>query len=151
MRESEALMRVWEVSLVFLIIWLLSTKMKIKRSRTEIGEEVSKMTIINLPVGKKDPNKQNTTHMVRQIRGFTWAEKPGRVLAGQADAATWVGLECREIWASICPEEDDGWTMVTGGLRPLFLGGNKYRDKRLKGDSITEAMNQRTNPIPRFL
>lgn len=54
-----------------------------------------------------------------------WAEKPGRVLGVHAGAAPWVGLEWREIWANICPAEAEGWTMVTGGARPLFLGVNK--------------------------
>lgn len=57
--------------------------------------------------------------------GTCWAEKPGRELEVQVGADPWVGLECREIWANICPAEDDGWTMVTGGVRPLFLGGKK--------------------------
>lgn len=57
--------------------------------------------------------------------GFTWAEKPERVVGVQVGVAPWVGLEWREIWAKICPAEADGWTMVTGGARPLFLGVNK--------------------------
>lgn len=72
------------------------------------------------------PNQANKKYTRdRQMRRFTWAEKPGRVLGVQAGAAPWVGLEWREIWANICPAEADGWTMVTGGARPLFLGVNK--------------------------
>lgn len=78
----------------------------------------------NFTYGKSLTN-QTTNTRDRQMRGFTWGEKPGRVLGVQAGAAPWVGLEWREIWANICPAEVDGCTMVTGGARPLFLGVNK--------------------------
>lgn len=78
-------------------------------------------------ISQEKPNQPNKKQYTgdRQMRNFTWAEKPGRVLGVQVGAAPWVGLEWREIWANICPAEADGWTMVTGGARPLFLGVNK--------------------------
>lgn len=80
----------------------------------------------NFTYGKKSnqSNKKRYTGE-REMRNFTWAEKPGRVLGVHVGAAPWVGLEWREIWANICPAEAGGWTMVTGGARALFLGVNK--------------------------
>lgn len=85
------------------------------------------------------------------MKRFTWAEKPGRVLGVHAGAAPWVGLEWREIWANICPAEAEGWTMVTGGARPLFLGVNKQSGKGLKRWVYHKIQKLQDNlAIPRF-
>lgn len=89
-----------------------------------IDEKISMVDNDNFIYGKQ-PNQTKLYTGDREMKSFTWAEKPGRVLGVQVGVAPWVGLEWREIWANICPAEADGWTMVTEGARPLFLGVNK--------------------------
>lgn len=76
------------------------------------------------------PTNQKPSTGDRQRKSVTWAENPGRVLEVQAGAAPCVGFEWREIWGNNCPADGDGCTMVTGGARPLFLGGKKLKIKR---------------------
>lgn len=117
------------------IMWLLSTNMKIiSKIKRGIGEEVSKTTIIYSLIGEKRPQQTKTTYLGREAwsgtRGPSWSCSLGRVGVTRNLGQH---LPCRR------------WRLDNGHRRAqTTIPRNKQTGKRLKGDPIKEAMNQKT-------